>query len=184
VSARSHVAVILTHRLPFPVTFILVFIDGAIVATRYFYQLRGEKREARKPRHLRTVSASGDSGRVLPGYMRYRDSSGATVYDSYYFPPSSAKGHSREASAYSLADSDIEGATPLGLYDPPSAGFLSPKYDGLPDFEDDYKNDNHEDLEYRDHDHDGVLRSPPGLEPSGGADEAVRGNAPDSDSLR
>jgi len=162
---------------------LIVELYGAIVATRYFYQLRGEKREARKPRHLRTASAA-DSGRVLPGYMRYRDSSGATVYDSYYFPSSATKGHSRGASAYSPADSDIEGATPIGLYDPPNAGLLSPKYDGLLDSEDDYKNDDHEDHEYRDHDHDSALRSPPGLEPSGGADEAVRGNTPDSDSLR
>lgn len=143
------------------------------MATRYFYQLRGEKREARKPKHMR--GASGDGGRLLPGFMRYRDSNGATVYNSHYLP-SSYKGHSRGASAYSLADSEIEGATPLGLYDPPSAGLPGSKYDGLLDSEEDYKDDGHEDREYRDHDRE----LPPGLEPFREADEAVRGNAPES----
>jgi hypothetical protein len=150
------------------------------VATRYFYQLRGEKREARKPRHMRTSSASGDGGRLLPGFMRYRDSNGATVYNSHYLPSSSNKGHSRGASAYSLADSDIEGATPLGLYDPPSAGLPGSKYDGLLDSEEYYKDDGHEDRQYMDHDRDSVLTLPPGLEPFRETNEAVRGNSPES----
>ena len=114
--------------------------------------------------------------------MRYRDASGATVYDSYYFPPAN-KGHARGASAYSLADSDLEGATPLGLYDPPSAGLPGPK-DGMLDFEDEYKDDDHEDSEYKDHDRDSVLSPPPGLpSPWGETGRAVRRDSADSASM-
>jgi len=88
--------------------------------------------------------------------MRYRDTSGATVYDSYYFPPSD-KRHSRGASAYSLADSDLEGSTQVGTYDSPSAGLPTPK-GGVLDSEDGYKDDDHEDR-----DRDSVSDAPPGL---------------------
>ncbi|KAI0297195.1 hypothetical protein BC826DRAFT_907802 [Russula brevipes] len=46
---------------------LLVELYGAIIATRYVYQLRGEKREARLPRHLRAEStaSSGVSCRAL-----------------------------------------------------------------------------------------------------------------------
>ena len=155
--------------------------DGAIVGTRYVYSLRRDKREARKPKHTRTESASKEGWRTMPGFMRYRDANGATVYDSYYFPPSN-KGHSRGASAYSLADSDLEGATPLGLYDPPpSAGLPGPK-DGVLDFEDDYKDDDHEDSEYKDHDRKSVLDGPPGLQSPWETAEAVRRESVDSSS--
>jgi len=142
-------------------SFILVVeLYGAIVATRYVYQLRGEKRAARMP--MRPVSVLSDEGRLLPGFVRYRETNGATVYGSYYFPPPD-KGHSRGASAYSLADSEFEGATPLGLYDPHSAG--PPSYDGALNPEDDYRDDNHENHGYEDHDRDSMPEPPPGLEP-------------------
>jgi hypothetical protein len=132
------------------------------------------------PIHMRPASAS-DGGRVIPGFMRYRDSNGATVYDSHYLPQSSSnKGHWRGASAYSLADSESEGATLTGLYDPPSAGLRGSKYEGPLDSEEGYKDDDYEEREYRDHDRDSVLTLPPGLEPSGGTVEAIRGNAPES----
>jgi hypothetical protein len=135
--------------------------DGAIVATRYVYTLRREKRRGRKPMHTRGEPDSKEGWRTLPGFMRYRDASGATVYDSYYFPPSN-KGHSHGASIYSLADSDLEGSTQVGRYDPPSAGLPIPK-DGVLDSEDGYKDDDHEDREHEDRDRDSVPDSPPGL---------------------
>lgn len=111
-----------------------VSLDGAIVATRYVYQVRGEKRDARMPRHMRGKSASG--GRLIPGFVRYDDASGTKVYSTYYYPP--AEGHARGPSAYSLASADLEGVTPMGLYDPPSASLPSLKYHGDLDFEDRY----------------------------------------------
>jgi len=125
-------------------SFILVVeLYGSIVATRYYYQLRGEKREARMPKHVRQQS---DSGRLLPGFVRYRDASGATVYHSYFYPPT--KGHEGGASAYSLAGSDSEGATPMGLYDPPSAGLHD-----MRGSEDEYQDDDHDQGHgYEDHD--------------------------------
>ena len=153
--------------------------DGAIVGTRYVYTLRRQKREARKPKPTQAESASREGWRTLPGFMRYRDASGATVYDSYYFPPAN-KGHSRGASTYSLADSDLEGATPLGLYDPPSAGLPGPK-DGMLDFEDEYKDDDREESEYKDDDRDSMLDPPPGLpSPWGETGRAVRRDSADT----
>lgn len=151
--------------------------DGAIVATRYVYQLRGEKREARMPKPMRPVSALSDGGRLLPGFVRYRETNGVTVYGSYYFPPPD-KGHSRGASAYSLADSEFEGATPLGLYDPHSAG--PPTYDGALNPEDDFRDDNHENHGYKDHDPDSGPEPPPGLEPHRETVEGVRRYPSDS----
>jgi hypothetical protein len=87
------------------------------------------------PRHVRPQS---DSGRLLPGFVRYKDASGATVYNSHFYPP--MKGHARGASAYSLAGSDFEGTTPVGLYDPPNAGLRDMK--------------GHEDLDSEDEDQD------------------------------
>ena len=97
-----------SHRRALLIPFILSFafirkLDGAVVATRYVYQLRGEKREARMPSHLRLQS---DLGRLMPGIVRYTDASGATVYSSHSHQP--MKGHARGASAYSLAKSDFE----------------------------------------------------------------------------
>ena len=88
-------------------------LDGAIVATRYVYQLRGEKREARMPKHIRLQS---DLGPPMPGIVRYTDASGATVYSSQ--PYQLMKDHARGGSAYSLANSDFE----EGFDDPASAG--------------------------------------------------------------
>jgi hypothetical protein len=129
-------------------SFVLVVeLYGAIIATRYFYQLRGEKREARMPKHMRLPS---DSGRLLPGFVRYREASGATVYNSHFYPP--MKGHTRGASAYSLAGSDFEGTMPVGLYDPPSAGLHDMKNHEALGFEDEFQDDDHQDHGYGDHD--------------------------------
>lgn len=90
--------------IPFVLSFTSIRkLDGAIVATRYVYQLRGEKREARIPSHMR---AQSDSRRLIPGIARYTDASGATVYSSHFYQPK--KGHARGTSAYSLANSDFE----------------------------------------------------------------------------
>ncbi|KAI0051788.1 hypothetical protein FA95DRAFT_1511300 [Auriscalpium vulgare] len=96
---------------------LLVFeLYGAIVATRYFFQLRTEKRTARLPAHERGTSDANAS--LIPGFVRYKDANGDVVYDSYYYPPSSAegKGHARGASQYSLHGDDEEAGA---LYDPP-----------------------------------------------------------------
>jgi len=120
-------------------SFILVVeLYGSIVATRYVFQIRREKREARMPRRIRPQS---DSGRLLPGFVRYKDASGATVYNSHYYPP--MMGHPRGASAYSLAGSDFEGTTPEGLYDPPSAGLHMKGHKALGS-EDEYQDGDHE----------------------------------------
>jgi hypothetical protein len=129
-------------------SFILVVeLYGSIVATRYVYQLRGEKREARMPKHVRP---SSDAGRLMPGFVRYKEASGATVYNSHFYPP--MKGHARGASAYSLASSDFEGTAPTGLYDPPSAGLHDMKDHEALGFEEEYRDDDHKDHEYGDHD--------------------------------
>jgi hypothetical protein len=109
-------------------------IDGAIVATRYVYQVRAEKREARMPRHMRVQSPqSANGGQFTPGFVRYDDvASGTKVYSAYY------QDHVRAPSAaYSPANADFEGATPMGPYDPPTAGL--PDYHADLDFEDGYK---------------------------------------------
>jgi hypothetical protein len=142
-----------SHRHALLIPFILSFtfirnLDGAIVATRYVYQLRGEKREARMPNHLRLQS---DLGRLTPGIVRYTDASGATVYSSHSYQP--MKGHARAASAYSLANSDFE----EGFDDLPSAGphdIVNLEAGGS---EDEYW----EGDGYRDHGHED--RHPPGL---------------------
>ena len=90
------------------------------------------------PRHVRPQS---DSGRLLPGFVRYKDASGATVYNSHYYPPVMV--HARGASAYSLAGSDFEGTTPVGLYDPPSAGLHIKGSEDLGS-EDEYQDEVHE----------------------------------------
>jgi len=114
---------------------LIIELYGAIVATRYVYQVRGEKREARMPRHIRGES-DGRGGRVIPGFVRYDEVGGTKVYSTHYYPP--AEGHARGPSAYSLASADFEGATPMGLYDPPSAGLPSSKYHGDLEDEDGY----------------------------------------------
>jgi len=99
------------------------------------------------PRHVRLQS---DSGPLMPGFVRYREASGATVYNSHIYPPT--KGHARGASAYSLASSDFEGTTPVGLYDPPNAGLRDMKDHEALGFDDDYQDDDDKDRGYRDHD--------------------------------
>jgi len=90
--------------------------------------------------------------------VRYKEENGAAVYDSYYYPPN--KGHSRGASAYSLAGSEYDGATPLGLYDPPSAGLLGTNFHEGLDFQDDNKGDDFKNHGYKDRE-DGHLLEPP-----------------------
>jgi len=159
-------------------TFLLIVeLYGAIVATRYVYQLRTEKREARMPRHSRLESES-DSGRLIPGFVRYKEENGATVYDSYYYP--STKGHSRGASAYSLAGSEYDGATPLGLYDPPTAGLLGTKYHEGLDFEDNNKGDDIMSHGYKDHEDGHLLEPPPDSETPRETVEAGQRDAPNS----
>lgn len=102
------------------------------------------------PRHVRLQS---DPEHLMPGFVRYREASGATVYNSHFYPPT--KGHARGASAYSLASSDLEGTTPVGLYDPPSAGLRGMKDHEALGFEDEYQDDDdkdHKDHGYSDHD--------------------------------
>jgi hypothetical protein len=86
------------------------------------------------PRHIR--GESGGGGRLIPGFVRYDEASGTKVYSTHYYPP--AEGHARGPSAYSLASVDLEGVTPTGLYDPPSAGLPSSKYHEDLDFEEEY----------------------------------------------
>ncbi|KAI9507447.1 hypothetical protein F5148DRAFT_981447 [Russula earlei] len=151
---------------------LVVELYGAIVATRYAYQLRREKREARMPRRTHPES---DSGRLIPGFVRYKEESGAAVYDSYYHLPT--KGHSRGASAYSLAGSEYEGVTPFGLYDPHGARLLDTKYHEDLDFEDDNKQDDAKD---QDHGDNHLSEPPPGLETSRKTVEVGLRDAPDS----
>lgn len=152
--------------------------DGAIVATRYVYTLRREKRRLRKPMHTR---GSKDGWATLPGFMRYRDASGATVYDSYYFPPSN-KGHSRGVSAYSVADGDLEGSAQTDTFISPSVGIPGLK-DRVLDSEDGYKDDDHEGREHEDRDRDSVLDPPPFLKsPWEGVVETVMARRDSSDS--
>jgi hypothetical protein len=113
---------------------LVIELYGAIVATRYVYQVRAEKREARMPRHMRVQSPqSANGGQFTPGFVRYDDvASGTKVYSAYY------QDHVRAPSAaYSPANADFEGATPMGPYDPPTAGL--PDYHADLDFEDGYK---------------------------------------------
>ena len=100
---------------PIPPTYSSV-IDGAIVATRYVYQVRAEKREARTPRYVRVQPVVG-GGQPSPGFVRYDGiASGTKVYSAYY------QDHIRAPSAaYSPANTDFEGASPMELYDPPTA---------------------------------------------------------------
>jgi hypothetical protein len=122
----------------------------------------------------------------MPGFVRYREEGGATMYDSYYFPSSNKKRHSRGASAYSLTDTESEGAIAMGLYDPPSAGLPGSKYEMLPNTEEDYQDDDRESRDYRDNDRHSVLEPPPGLgastEPSTETVEAVRRRRDSSES--
>lgn len=106
-------------------------IDGAIVATRYVYQVRAEKREARMPRHVHVQSVAG-GGQPSPGFVRYDGvASGTKVYSTYY------QDHVRVPCAgYSPASTDFEGGSPMGLYDPPTANSKSV-------FEDGYKVEEH-----------------------------------------
>ncbi|KAI9437704.1 hypothetical protein H4582DRAFT_1957092 [Lactarius indigo] len=140
---------------------LVVELYGAIVATRYVYQVRGEKREARMPRHIRGESV-GAGGRLIPGFVRYDDESGTKLYSPYYYPPVEGQGHARRSSAYSLASADFEGATPMGLYDPPSAGLPGSSYHGDLDFEEGYKDgEQEEEHGYKDMGHDHVVEPPP-----------------------
>ncbi|KAH8996543.1 hypothetical protein EDB86DRAFT_2919219 [Lactarius hatsudake] len=134
---------------------LVVELYGAIVATRYVYQVRGEKREARMPRHMRGQSASSGTGRLIPGFVRYDDESGTKLYSPYYYPPTEGQGHARGPSAYSLASADFEGVTPMGLYDPPTAGLPNSKYHEDLELEDGYKDSEQgEEHGYKDMGHD------------------------------
>jgi len=97
---------------------LIIELYGAIVATRYVYQVRGEKRNARMPKDIRGQSGGGE--RLIPGFVRQDEASGTEAY--YY------QGHARGPSAYSLASADFEGAMPMKLYDPPTAGLPGSKY--------------------------------------------------------
>jgi len=100
---------------------LVIELYGAIVATRYVYQVRAEKREARTPRQKRRESAGG-GGQFVPGFVRYDDvASGTRVYSAYSSPTAPSHAH-----AYSRVGTDFEGVT----YDPPSAGLLDSKYGG------------------------------------------------------
>jgi hypothetical protein len=135
----SNTPLVLHIIVPFSFLLFLSFtfiqkLDGAIVATRYVYQLRGEKREARMPKHMRLQS---DSGHVVPGIMRYTDTSGATVYSSHSHQL--MRGHARGASAYSLVNSDFE----EGFVDLPSAGLHDMESHEALGSEDEYQDDEH-----------------------------------------
>jgi hypothetical protein len=90
----------------------------------------------------RRVRPQSDSGRLMPGFVRYKDASGATVYNSHFYPP--VMGHARGASAYSLASSDFEGTMPAGLYDPPNAGLHHMKGHEALGSEDEYQDEDHD----------------------------------------
>ncbi|KAI0250380.1 hypothetical protein BJV78DRAFT_1128023 [Lactifluus subvellereus] len=153
---------------------LVIELYSAIVATRYAYQVRRQKREARMPQPIREES---DRGRLLPGFVRYKDRDGATVYDSYYLPP--AKGHQRGVSEYTFSSTLFEGTTPMGLYDPVSAGLpASANSEGI-DIEDGYHDDDHRDQEHEHgHDHNRETEPSPGI-------EALRNpHEEDSDTLR
>ena len=139
--------------IPFVLSFVFIRkLDGAVVATRFVYQLRGEKREARLPKHTRLQS---DLGRLMPGIVRYTDASGATVYSSHSYQP--MKGHPHEASTYAPANSDFEewsDNTPkAGRHDMENQEALGSK------------DEDREDDDYEDREHEG--RHPPGLHESG-----------------
>jgi hypothetical protein len=131
---------------------LIVELYAAILATRYVYQLRGEKREARMPSHMRPQS---DSRRLMPGIVRYTDASGATVYSSHSYQP--IKDHAREASGYSLTTSDFE----VGLDDLLSAKPHDTVNLEALSSEDEYREDNN----YRDREHED--RHPPRLHEAG-----------------
>ncbi|KAI0267159.1 hypothetical protein BC834DRAFT_822911 [Gloeopeniophorella convolvens] len=118
---------------------IILFLElySAIVATRYVYQVRTQKRTSRMPSHAR---GSSDAGHLLPGFVRYKDASGATVYDSHYFPADAtaagagAGTKEEEAARARRASTDsaeLEGVAPLakgGLYDPHDGGLPGSRY--------------------------------------------------------
>ena len=127
------------------------------MATRYVYQVRGEKRDARMPMHMRRESTGG--GQLIPGFVRYDDvTNGTRLYSTYYYPPT--QGHARGPSAYSLTSSDFEGATPIGLYDPPTAGLPGSKHHTDLDFEDGYNESEREGYGFQDMG-DGYVADPP-----------------------
>jgi len=126
---------------------LIIELYAAIVATRYVYQVRGEKREARMPIHMRGHSAGG--AQFTPGFMRFDDvASGTRLYSTSYNPL--AQGHARAPSTYSFASADFEGATPLGLYDPPTARLPDSKYHEDLDVEDGYKESEQEGYGFKD----------------------------------
>jgi hypothetical protein len=86
------------------------------------------------PRHMRVQSTS--AAQFAPGFVRYDDvASGTKVYSTFYQSQVRAP-----SAAYSPANVDFEGATPMGLYDPPpTAGLHDSKYHADLDFEDGYK---------------------------------------------
>jgi hypothetical protein len=96
------------------------------------------------PRHVRLQS---DSERLIPGFVRYTDSSGATVYSSHFYPP--VKGHAHGADAYSPLNSDFDAST---LYDPPSAGLHNMKSDEAQGLEHEHQDDDYKGDGYSDHD--------------------------------
>ena len=155
----SHLRVLL---IPFVLSFTFIRkLDGAIVATRYVYQLRGEKREARMPKHIRRQS---DLGRRMPGFVRYTDASGATVYSSHSYQP--MKGRAGVASTYAPANSDFDGWSD----DTPSARLNDMEnHEALVSEDEDREDD-----DYEDPGHEG--RHPPGLHEAGLEDEQDDGH--------
>ena len=90
----------------------------------------------------------------MPGFVRYTDATGATVYSSHSYQP--LKGHARGASGYSLANSDFEER----FDDLPSPGphnMANCEAREASDSEDGYQ----EDSNYKDREHED--RHPPGL---------------------
>ncbi|KAH9985981.1 hypothetical protein BJV74DRAFT_546556 [Russula compacta] len=133
---------------------LVVELYCAIVATRYVYQLRREKRHARMPRHKRAESGSRP---LLPGFVRYKEASGTMLYHSYYYP--ATKDFAHHTSTPSLASSELGSGTVVESDDPPNTGPLLGTSFGPSDSEDEYSDDDQSDHTYRDHDHDHALGS-------------------------
>ena len=129
---------------------ILSGLDGAIVATRYVYQVRGEKRHARMPRHMRGDSAGG--GQFVPRFVRHDDAANGTRLYSMYYDPL-AQGHARASVDF--------GATPMRPYDPPTAGLADSKHHTNLDLEDGYKESEQKGYGFQDLGYDYVAEPPP-----------------------
>lgn len=106
------------------------------------------------PRHKRAESGSRP---LLPGFVRYKEASGTTLYHSHYYPPT--KGLAQDMTTHSLSSSEL--GTVVGSDDPPNTGPLLGTSFGASDSgsEDEYSDDDRRDHTYGDHDHDHTLES-------------------------